>query len=75
VALYWYMSHGRVAASEYAGKAYLIYDAIRYRRSDAALVRIVSPVLSGESDDAVAGRRGIEFAQALFPSLEAYLPF
>ena len=44
VVLYWYQSHGRVVASEYWGKFYLVYDALRLNRTDAALVRITVPV-------------------------------
>ena len=42
--LYWYQSHGRIVASEYWGKFYLVYDALRLNRTDAALVRITVPV-------------------------------
>jgi EpsI family protein len=41
---YWYQSSGRVIASEYWSKFYLVSDSIVRRRSDAALVRIVEPV-------------------------------
>ena len=73
VVLYWYQSHGRVIASEYASKVYMVYDALRTNRSDAALVRIVSPVLSSE-DESAAERRAIRFAETLFSQLDQYLP-
>jgi EpsI family protein len=74
VVLYWYQSHGRVVASEYASKFYMVYDALQTNRSDAALVRIVSPVLNSDSDERAAERRAIAFAETLFPKLEQYLP-
>ena len=74
VVLYWYQSHGRVVASEYWSKAYMVYDAVRSHRSDAALVRVVSPVLPSEEGTAAAEQRVTEFVQALFPHLEAHLP-
>ena len=74
VVLYWYQSHGRVVASEYWSKAYMVYDAVRSHRSDAALVRVISPVLSSEEGTAAAEQRVTEFVQALFPHLEAHLP-
>src|SRR5262245_12164594 len=46
--LYWYQSRGRVIASEYWGKFYLIADAVRLNRTDGALVRVISPVLGDE---------------------------
>src|SRR5437867_2960417 len=38
--LYWYQGAHRVVASEYLSKLYLMMDALRYRRSDVALVRV-----------------------------------
>ena len=74
VVLYWYQSHGRVVASEYWSKAYMVLDAMRYNRSDAALVRVVSPVLSTDVDESLAAARVTEFVQALFPQLARFLP-
>jgi EpsI family protein len=71
VVLYWYQSHGRVVASEYWGKIYLVLDAIRTNRTDGALVRLVSPVITTEAE---AEARAIEFAQAVYPLLGRYLP-
>jgi EpsI family protein len=74
VVLYWYQSHGRVVASEYWSKIFMVYDAVRQNRSDAALVRVMSPVLSTDADQAGAERRVTEFVQALFPELSKLLP-
>jgi EpsI family protein len=41
---YWYQSRGRFMTSEYWHKFYLILDAIRYNRSDGALVRVLAPL-------------------------------
>lgn len=71
--LYWYQSHGRAIASDYKAKLYMVEDSIRYRRSDAALVRIVTPILRGEARDA-AHQRAVRFAQRLIPMLPAYIP-
>ena len=60
--LYWYQSHRRIVASEYWGKFYLVYDALRLNRTDAALVRITTPVEDG--DEATAKQRAIGFATA-----------
>ncbi len=74
VVLYWYQSQGRVVASEYLSKAYMVYDAVRSHRSDAAIIRVISPVLPQEEGTAAAETRVTEFVQALFPHLETYLP-
>jgi EpsI family protein len=44
VILYWYHDRGRVIASEYWAKAYLLWDAATNNRTDGALVRISVPV-------------------------------
>ena len=72
VVLYWYQSRNRVVASEYKAAAFVAWDAIRYHRTDTALVRIVVPV-AGEHMDA-ATRSGVEFIQAFFPTLGRFLP-
>lgn len=69
--LYWYQSHGRVVASEYWGKIYLVLDAIRTNRTDGALVRIIAPITTTEGD---AEHQAVGFAQALYPLLGRYLP-
>jgi EpsI family protein len=70
--LYWYQSHGRVVANEFAAKFYLVADSLRYHRSDTALVRVVVPVvhddLAGALDEATS------FVQAVFPAVYRYLP-
>jgi EpsI family protein len=74
VVLYWYQSQGRTIASEYWGKVYLVYDALRRNRSDAAMVRVVTPVLVSESTDAPADARALAFVQTLAPALNRFLP-
>ena len=71
--LYWYQSHGRVIASEYTSKVYMVLDAMRTNRTDAALVRIITPVMDSEGLEA-AERRAVSFVQSLFPRLPDYLP-
>lgn len=69
--LYWYQSQGRVVASEYLGKMYLVLDAIRNNRTDGALVRIVVPITTTDDD---AEKRAVAFAQTIYPLLGRYLP-
>jgi EpsI family protein len=72
--LYWYQSHGRVVASEYWGRAFMVYDAMRLNRTDAALVRVISPILGSETTETSAADRAFDFARSLFPQLSRYLP-
>ena len=71
--LYWYWAHNRGVASEYWAKFYLVKDSIRMNRSDGALVRIVTPMLPGETLDA-AQQRLLPFASQVVPLLDDYIP-
>jgi EpsI family protein len=71
--LYWYRSHGRSIASDYLAKWYTLLDSIRYQRTDAALIRIITPVQEGE-DRQQAHQRVVKFAENLNPLLPAYIP-
>jgi EpsI family protein len=72
--LYWYQSHRRVVADEYRAKIYTVLDAVRYNRTDAALVRVVVPIAEDAVDARDAERRGTAFVQELFPLLGPHLP-
>lgn len=71
--LYWYQSHGRAVASEYSAKFYLVADAIRLNRTDGAIVRVVTPLLSSENIED-AQRRALGFIDKMLPFLPAYIP-
>jgi EpsI family protein len=71
--LYWFWAHDRGVASEYWAKYYLIKDAIRMNRSDGALVRLVTPMLPGETPEA-AEHRILPFTSAVVPLLDDYIP-
>ncbi len=72
VVLYWYQAHNRVIASEYRAKIYLVADAIRYNRTDTALVRVVVPVDGDRTDTAT--QTAIAFTQSFFTPLRQFLP-
>ncbi len=65
---YWYQGRGRVVASEFKDRLYLLLDRLLKRRSDGALVRLIVPY-SPEAE-----KRLQDFTKALFPVLENYLP-
>jgi len=72
VVLYWYQTPYRVIASEYEAKFYLVVDSVRHRRSDTALVRVVTPVING--DERGATKAAEDFVRAFFLPLRGYLP-
>lgn len=72
VSLYWYQSHQRIIASEFAAKFWSIVDSIRLHRSDVAIVRVTVPVADGNIDASV--QAGYGFIRAMFPALLRQLP-
>jgi len=68
---YWYQGRGRVNASEYAGKFWMIADAISRNRTDGALVRLITPMNDGESKARV---RLVTFVQTLYTRLDEIIP-
>lgn len=71
LAFYWFQSHGRTVASEYASKAYLVLDSLRRHRSDAALVRVIAPLAGNPA--AVEGA-ALDFIRGVYPTLRSYIP-
>jgi len=61
-----------MVASEYWGKLYLIYDAMRLNRTDAALVRITAPVRNGDTE--AARQQAIAFAKQVAVDVEQIIP-
>jgi EpsI family protein len=71
--LYWYQMRGRSIANDYKAKLYTLADSIRYNRTDAALIRVITAVYPGE-DRLDAHRRAVGFAEQIIPLLPAYIP-
>ena len=69
--LYWYQDRGRVIASEYDAKGYLVWDAMTRNRTDGSLVRISTPVVGSEEE---AYRHALAFLQAAWKPLVEHLP-
>ncbi|MGC9199369.1 MAG: exosortase C-terminal domain/associated protein EpsI [Acidobacteriaceae bacterium] len=73
VVLYWYLAQGRSIANDYLAKAYMMLNAIRYNRTDGALVRVVTPLEPNESLT-TAEQRDVRFAHRLVPILPRFIP-
>jgi EpsI family protein len=71
--LYWYQAHGRSIANEYAAKIYMIGDAIRFNRTDGALIRVISPIIPTEPPGS-ARERVVRFTSQLAPMLSRSIP-
>jgi EpsI family protein len=70
--LYWYQTPHHAIAGEWEAKSWILIDALRYRRTDVALVRIVVPSLPGQSQAATDTAAG--FARAVYPLLRKAMP-
>lgn len=71
VILYWYQDRGRIIASEYWAKGYMIWDAMTQNRTDGSLVRISVPVTTTPED---AYQYSLKFLQDVWPLLLDYMP-
>lgn len=71
--LYWYRAHGRSIASDMKAKLYMLADAIRYNRTDGALIRVITPMVPGEPANN-AHNRAVQFASQVATMLPAYIP-
>ena len=70
--LYWYQTPHRVIAGEWAEKFSLVEGAVRYRRTDAAFVRVFVPFADRSGPAATDAAESL--ARALYPGLLEYLP-
>lgn len=69
--LYWFQVGGTAVSNEYAMKIQEVLNSVRYRRRDAAFVRIMVPI-TGSQDKAISEAE--DFLKAAHPSLRQYLP-
>jgi EpsI family protein len=72
VVLYWYQTPRRVIAGEWAAKFWLAADALRDRRTDTALVRILA--WEGAGSDDPSDRAVTAFAREAYPIIWRHLP-
>jgi EpsI family protein len=70
--MYWYQSRDRVVASEYKAKFYVMADALRYNRTDTALVRVVIPIV--DNDVERSNKAAVDFIQSFYTPLRQHFP-
>lgn len=72
--LYWYQTMARVEGNEYWSKLHLVLDAFRWRRNDAALVRIIVPIdPRRDAGESVAERSAFRLAELVEPRVKKLL--
>lgn len=71
ILVYWYQGRGRSVASEYWDKFYTVFDSARMRRSDGAMVRLMTPIVTSE---ATALELTADLAKQMSSVLPAFVP-
>ena len=71
VVLYWYHSQGRAIAGEVPARIAMVKSALIRHRTDAALVRVMSPVHGSARE---TSDRLVAYVQAMYPLLGDFLP-
>ena len=70
---YWYDQRGRKIANEFVMKFLLIFDAVKLRRTDGAMIRVMTPI-GREEVVSGADERLMGYMKELNPKLPAYVP-
>lgn len=70
--VYWYQSRDRTVANEFEAKFWVVADAIRYNRTDTALIRVIVPIANRDTD--ASQRIAINFIRAFYGTVRAFLP-
>jgi EpsI family protein len=71
IMIYWYQGRGRIEASEYRDKLNTVWDSAFRRRSDGAMVRVMTSV--GGDEDAATGA-AINLSAELADNLAEFVP-
>jgi hypothetical protein len=69
--IYWYQGRGRIEASEYLDKINTVFDSIIRRRTDGAIVRIMTSVAQ---DEAAAIETASDLSAKVAAELPAFVP-
>jgi EpsI family protein len=69
--IYWYQGRGRIEASEYRDKINTVWDSVLRRRSDGAMVRVMTSV---GNDEQSATQAAIDLSAQLAEKLDEFVP-
>jgi len=73
IGYYWFPQRGRNLTNMFQLKAYAFWDALTRRRTDGALVRLITPVYEPEKPEDAEARLQ-EFARKFLPILNEFIP-
>ncbi len=71
IMIYWYQGRGRIEPSEYRDKFNTIFDSVTRRRSDGAMVRVMTSV---GNDEKSATQAAVDLSAQLADKLSEYVP-
>jgi exosortase D (VPLPA-CTERM-specific) len=71
IMLYWYQGRGRIEPSEYRDKINTVWDSVTRRRSDGAIVRVMT---DAGADEAASGKAAADLAARLAEKLPPFVP-
>ena len=71
ILIYWYQGRGRVTPNEYEDKIYTSLDSVLRRRSDGAMIRIMTPV---GKDEARSLDAAIDLSSQFADTISPFLP-
>lgn len=72
VLVYWYEGRGRAVASEYKDKIYTVFDSVARRRSDGAMIRVMTPTAG--AGDAESVQKAIDLSAQIADKLPEFVP-
>lgn len=70
---YWFQQRGRIITNELSVKWYIFWDALTAHRTDGAMVRLITPIAAGGSEED-ADRRLTELASRVERELPRFVP-
>ncbi len=71
IMIYWYQGRGRIEPSEYRDKFNTIFDSVTRRRSDGAMVRVMTSV---GNDEQKSTQAAVDLSAQLADKLSEYVP-
>ncbi|HEX8370087.1 MAG TPA: VPLPA-CTERM-specific exosortase XrtD [Pyrinomonadaceae bacterium] len=72
VLIYWYEGRGRAVASEYTDKIYTVFDSVARRRSDGAMIRVMTPTAG--TGDVESVQKAIDLSAQIADQLSEFVP-
>ena len=71
IMIYWYQGRGRIESSEYQDKINTVWDSVLRRRSDGAMIRVMTSVWGNEHE---ATKAAIDLSGKIADEISAFVP-